>query len=36
MSELWIPVVEVESAHGIREVSLRIRHLMDRRIFLTR
>ena len=35
MSELWIPAVEVESAHGIREVSLRTRHLMDRRIFLT-
>lgn len=26
MSELWIPAVEVESAHGIREVSLRTRH----------
>ncbi len=35
MSELCIPAVEVESAHGIREVSLRTRHLMDRRIFLT-
>lgn len=35
MSKLWIQAVEVESAHGIREVSLRTRHLMDRRIFLT-
>lgn len=26
MSELWILAVEVESAHGIREVSLRTRH----------
>ncbi len=31
----WIPAVEVESAHGTREVSLATRHLMNRRIFLT-
>ena len=31
----WIPSVEVESAHGTREVSLTTRHLMNRKIFLT-
>ena len=31
----WIPSVEVEGAHGTREVSLSARHLMDRKIFLT-
>lgn len=31
----WTPSVEVESAHGIREVSLKTRHLMNRNIFLT-
>ncbi len=31
----WIPAVEVESAHGTREVSLATRHLMNRTIFLT-
>lgn len=31
----WIPSIEVESAHGTREVSLTTRHLMNRRIFLT-
>lgn len=35
MSKLWIPSVEVESAHGTREVSLWTKHLMDRKIFLT-
>lgn len=30
----WIPSIEVESAHGVREVSLRTRHLMNRCIFL--
>ena len=35
MSELWIPAIEVESVHGTREVSLRTKHLMDRKIFLT-
>ncbi len=30
-----IPAIEVESAHGTREVSLATRHLMNRRIFLT-
>lgn len=31
----WMPSVEVESAHGTREVSLATRHLMNRKIFLT-
>lgn len=30
----WIPSIEVESAHGTREVSLAARHLTNRRIFL--
>ena len=30
----WIPSIEVESAHGTREVSLTTRHLMNRNIFL--
>ena len=30
----WTPAVEVESAHGTREVSLTTRHLMNRTIFL--
>ena len=30
----WIPAVEIESAHGTREVALRTRHLMNRSIFL--
>lgn len=30
----WIPSVEVESARGTRELALRTRHLMKRRIFL--
>lgn len=32
---MWIPSIEVESAHGTREVSLRTRHLMNRNVFLT-
>ena len=31
----WIPAIEVESAHGTREVSLTTRHFMGRRLFLT-
>ncbi|MCR5595755.1 MAG: ATP-dependent Clp protease proteolytic subunit [Lachnospiraceae bacterium] len=31
----WIPSIEVESAHGTREVSLTTRHLMNRNLFLT-
>lgn len=31
----WIPSIEVESAHGTREVSLTTHHLMNRMIFLT-
>ncbi len=31
----WYPTIEVESAKGIREVSLNTRHLMNRCIFLT-
>lgn len=34
MSRLTRPTIEVESAHGVREVSLDTRHLMKRRIFL--
>ncbi|MCR5099305.1 MAG: ATP-dependent Clp protease proteolytic subunit [Lachnospiraceae bacterium] len=32
---IWTPSIEVESAHGTREVSLSTRHLMNRRMFLT-
>lgn len=35
MSNVWNPTIEVESAHGTREVSLNTRHLMKRCIFLT-
>lgn len=35
MSNVWNPSIEVESAHGTREVSLNARHLMNRCIFLT-
>lgn len=31
----WSPAVEVESSNGIREVSLRTRHLTNRKMFLT-
>ncbi len=31
----WLPSIEVESAHGTREVSLSTRHLMDRIVFLS-
>ncbi len=34
MSNLWMPAIEVESAHGTREVSLTTHHLMNRCIFL--
>lgn len=34
MANMWIPSIEVESAHGTREVSLTTRHLMNRKIFL--
>lgn len=34
MNGLWAPSIEVESAHGTREVSLSTRHLMNRKIFL--
>lgn len=34
MSRLVEPSIEVESAHGVREVSLDTRHLMNRRIFI--
>ena len=35
MSNVWNPMIEVESAHGTREISLNTRHLMNRSIFLT-
>ena len=31
----WIPAIEVESAHGTREVQLTTHHLMNRVVFLT-
>ena len=31
----WTPSIEIESAKGIREVSLKTHHLMKRRIFLS-
>lgn len=34
MSRLTGPSIEVENAHGVREVSLDTRHLMNRRIFI--
>lgn len=34
MSRLVGPSIEVESVHGVREVSLDTRHLMNRRIFI--
>ncbi len=34
MGNMWIPSIEVESAHGTREVSLATRHLMKRSVFL--
>lgn len=34
MSRVWTPAVEVESAHGTREVQLETRHLMNRKLFL--
>ena len=35
MSRMNIPAIEVESAHGTREVSLATRHLMNRRLFIS-
>lgn len=35
MNKEWLPSVEVESAHGTREVALLTRHLMNRNLFLT-
>ena len=35
MINTWIPSVEIESAHGIREVSLSTHHLMNRQVFIT-
>ena len=35
MGNMWIPSIEVESAHGTREVSLATRHLMNRSVFLS-
>jgi ATP-dependent Clp protease protease subunit len=35
MNNVWNPMIEVESAHGTREVFLTTRHLMNRCIFLT-
>ncbi len=34
MSRVYIPSIEVESAHGTREVALNTRHLMNRRLFI--
>ncbi len=35
MQNRWFPLIEAESADGIREISLATRHLMKRKIFLT-
>lgn len=35
MSNLWNPTIEVESAHGTREVSLNTRHMMERLLLET-
>ncbi len=35
MNQFWTPCIEVESAQGIREVSLSTRHLMNGDLFLT-
>ena len=35
MVNVWFPSIEMESAHGTREVALNTRHLMNRNIFLT-
>ena len=35
MTSQWIPLIEVESAHGTREIALATRHLTKRKIFLT-
>lgn len=35
MGQIWMPTIEVEGAHGTREVTLNTRHLMNRCIFLT-
>lgn len=34
MTNVWMPTVEVESLSGTREVSLKTRHLTNRRIFI--
>jgi ATP-dependent Clp protease protease subunit len=34
MANTWNPCIEVESAHGTREILLTTRHLMNRKIFL--
>ncbi len=34
MGRIYIPAIEVESAHGTREVYLNTRHLMNRRLFI--
>ena len=34
MSVNWIPTIEAESANGTREVSLKTRHLSERKIFI--
>ena len=34
MGHNWIPAIEVESAHGVREVALATKHFMNRNVFL--
>lgn len=34
IKDMWIPSVEVEGVHGVREVSLKTRHLMQRKLFI--
>ena len=33
-NRLWEPCIEVESSHGVREISLSTAHLMNRIVFL--
>lgn len=35
MIQHWTPCIEVENAHGIREIALTTRHLANRKVFLT-
>lgn len=34
MGNVWTPSIEIESAHGTREVSLKTEHLINRKLFI--